>query len=61
MIIEPIEITCPTCKAEPGKACVDKNKAHCIFHQVSYSFHFERVFQARKQTEEEGKKNVSTI
>jgi hypothetical protein len=49
----PIEIKCPTCGAEAGEPCQlnPQDQIPKRSHNVSYSFHWEREFQARQQSE----------
>jgi hypothetical protein len=48
----PIEIDCPECGAKPGQRCADPEELHKNFHMMSYSFHFERCYEARRREEE---------
>jgi len=50
-MIIPIDIACPKCGSPPGEKCLDPKQGFKTFHLMSYSFHMERVFEARKQSE----------
>lgn len=48
MIILPVEIKCPECGVEPGATCV---KPEHVAYGASYSFHLERIIEAKKLME----------
>jgi len=49
-----VDVDCPKCGSRSGQRCVDQEEAQKRNHTLSYSFHLERITEAKKQNERKG-------